>query len=249
MNSQLEIAAKNVRENINPALLQKLPYFLVIGAAKCGTTSLCDNLDFHPQLSLSAIKEPRFFCAGRYDRGVEWYTTLWNDKDLDKKKFEGSTLYCFTDCQKRIFSLIPDVKLIMMIRNPVNRAWSHYWPFFYHKGDPLSILTDPSHQIIQRGIYVEQIKKWHKYFPKENLLIIQSEDYFADEAGVLKKIHDFVGVEHIIPNIISKRDPWADMKKSTGYPLIPDEIRTWLTNFYRPHNDELAEYLGQRINW
>jgi hypothetical protein len=242
---------KLIKKNLNNNFLLQLPKFMVIGAAKCGTTSLCDNLNQHPQLAQSSPKEPQFFSSTRYFRGLDWYLNLWKDIPKDKLRFEGTTLYVFAECQERIQSLIPDIKLIMMVRDPVKRAWSHYWPQYRVPpySWPISVLQRTNSSVVRRGIYIEQIKKWHEYFPKENFLVIRSEDYFADEAKILKEVHRFLGVEEIVPEKILKTDPWEKKKEVTGYPPIPENIKEWLTNFYKPYNEELESYLGRKFNW
>jgi hypothetical protein len=251
-NLSRQFPCKINRETLTQEIINALPKFLIIGAAKCGTTSLCDNLDQHSKLSLASLKEPNFFAGQRHYRiGINWYINLWKDTPKENLRFEGSTLTIFAPCHERIKGLIPDIKAILMLRNPVTRAWSHYVPRYalppYNY--PLSILTDPNSSVINRGIYLYQIKKWHEYFPKENLLIIRSEDYFANELDTIKTVDKFLGVDYEPPMEISKRDPWKEIKDKVGYPPIPKDIEEWLYKFYKPHNEALEEYLNRSFGW
>ena len=248
---QLPVHENAMRENVPSEILKQLPSFMIIGAAKSGTTSMCDNLAKHPKLVLSNLKEPSFFCGGRYNRGITWYLRLWPEYRSRKLRFEGSTLNIFDYCQERIAALMPNMKAILLLRDPVQRAWSHYW-LYYGKppsDDPISYLTDPDYPCIRRGIYIEQVRRWHQFFPARNLLIVNSDDYFADEIVTLKQVHEFLGIKHITPTEISKRDPWADRKQEFGYPEMPANIRKWLTDFYKPFNRQLEEYLERKFEW
>ncbi|MEQ8530676.1 MAG: sulfotransferase domain-containing protein, partial [Imperialibacter sp.] len=120
------------------------PDFIIAGAPKCGTTALYAILNQHPLISMSKVKEPVFFSrtpgvvksnlaeygpnlSGRFDYGMSWYSSLF-EKGPNKIFGEASTLYFINDdSPKLIFDHAPKVKFIFMVRDPVERIYSHYW--------------------------------------------------------------------------------------------------------------------------
>ena len=106
-----------------------LPTFIVIGAMKCGTNSLHRYLKLHPQICMSSTKEPNYFVEEKnYAEGIDWYQSLF--KDSTKALGECSTNYSkrpfFQGVAQRIQAVLPDVKLIYLLRDPVERIISHY---------------------------------------------------------------------------------------------------------------------------
>ena len=102
----------------------KLPNFLIIGAQRCGTTTLYNQLVSHPDISPATTKELHYFDIN-FSKGIQWYKEQFNDERIIG---EASPYYIFHPlCPKRIFDIIPEVKIIVLLRNPVERAYSHYW--------------------------------------------------------------------------------------------------------------------------
>ncbi|GAF79487.1 unnamed protein product, partial [marine sediment metagenome] len=135
--------------------------------------------------------------------------------------------------------------------NPVKRAWGLFW-IKYHKlyqKQPLEMLTKITHPAVTGGIYIDVIRNWHKHFPKENLLVLKSEDWFLNPRKILKQIYGFLGLEEICPDEILRGDTWAEAKKKYGYPEVPADIEAWLINFYCPYNKQLAEYMHRDFEW
>jgi hypothetical protein len=260
---QLKVLDACMKDNVPADVLANLPGLLIIGVAKGGTTSLFENLSMHPQICRpndkknvnpddAMNKELRFFWRQNYyKRGAEFYASFFPERKNGEIFMEATTSYIWLPCQKRIQALLPDVKAILMLRNPTYRAWSHYWTFFSREPYylPLSCFWNVEHQIIRRGIYIDQIKRWYEYFDRENLLIIKSEDYFGNEKMILGQIYRFLGIEEIYPELISRRDPWNERKKAWGYPEIPPDVKKWLDEFYGPHNEALSIYLNRDFLW
>ena len=122
-----------------------LPTFIIAGAPKCGTTALWNYLNEHPEVCMARIKEPRFFSqmpgeldkktigsgplrSGYFNRGINWYQSLFDSCQQLKARGEASTYYFSAiDSPILIESLIPKVRLIFILRDPVKRLYSHYW--------------------------------------------------------------------------------------------------------------------------
>ncbi|OGW75585.1 MAG: hypothetical protein A2Z72_01385 [Omnitrophica bacterium RBG_13_46_9] len=255
-----------------------MPDFLIIGEAKCGTTSLYYHLMRHPDAIPPLIKETDFFSL-YYHRGINWYRThfpLRLVKTLGrmmKKAFitgEASPKYLFDmHVPKRVYQHLPRVRLIVLLRNPVDRAFSNYRMRVRKKAEELSFeeaLEGEEERIRDdfikrckdehyhpekywrcaykaRGIYVDQLKRWNEYFKREDMLILNSEEFDADTEKVYYKVLEFLGLPLWRPRRFRKINVGKDNLK------MEDSTRKRLTEYYRPHNERLYEWLGYRFDW
>jgi len=235
--------------------VNNLPDFLIIGVARCGTSSLFVNLAEHPEIQRPLgtglkNKELNFFVWNRlWKKGVGWYSSLFPSRKDGCLMFEASA-YC-AHYPQRVKSILPNVKAILLMRDPTERAWRYFWIRYHkeYKTQSLDELTSATHPAITRGIYINIIKNWHKHFPKENLLILKSEEWFSFPTRILKQVYEFLKIEEIYPDKLLRADPWIELKKKHGYPEIPPHIKKWLDDFYRPYNNQLSEYLGRNFGW
>lgn len=232
----------------------------------------------HP-LCVPALQKEVHFFDYNYSRGIHWYRAHFptalnlyvNRKSEDGKPVTGEATpyYMFhPHAPERIADAIPEVKLIALLRNPVDRAYSHY----QHErrlgreelsfeeavdreserldGEVERMLTDPAyysynHQnfsYLSRGIYVVQLAEWLKYFPRERILIIKSEDFDRDTEEVFQEVQGFLGIPETTIESYEKYN-YAE------YTEMGDELRKRLNDFYRPYNDELNEMLDLDIRW
>ncbi|MFT4524992.1 MAG: hypothetical protein ACI85F_001144 [Bacteroidia bacterium] len=194
---------------------KSLPHFLGIGAPKCGTTSLHDILIDHPQIYLPADKELHYFDnPSHYEKGNDWYSKQFDECDNTLVKGEITPAYMsYPESAERIHRCLgPDVKLIMMFREPVERAFSEY-QHNYRRG----LVNEPTFDLaverelndvqtkgfdkrvfsfIERGKYADQVERLLKYFPKENMLFIRfREDFIADKEKCISDVLSFIGVD------------------------------------------------------
>lgn len=179
-----------------------LPNFIVIGAMKCGTTSLYQYLSQHPDIFLSHVKELDFFVEEKnWNKGLEWYKSNFS---ISKKAVgECSPSYTsfpvWSGSAERIKSIIPDTKLIYLVRDPIERILSHY------KHDVASQkknnISTPGEEIknnpcyIARSSYYLQISQYLNYFDKDQFLIVDSNDLQTDRMITMKKIFRFLNVD------------------------------------------------------
>ncbi len=191
-----------------------LPNFLCVGAQKAGTTTLHDILKQHPDIFLPQIKESKFFQdSTKYKKGLEFYIkSFFKDWKGEKAVGEIDPIYMFFEnIPERIYrTLGANVKLIFMLRNPVDRAYSHYW-MSYRRGyetetfekaillEERRIKKDEFHKIhfsyIKRGFYAQQIKRFLKFFPKENMhFIIFETEFLNKREKTIKNLFSFLEV-------------------------------------------------------
>lgn len=185
-----------------------LPNFLIIGSQKAGTTSLYHILKQHPQIYMPDTKEVNFFFKDdAYARGAEQYAAHFAAAANQLALGEASPGYiCHPDAPARIHALLPDVKLILTVREPIKRAISQYWDNRRHLNEPLTFaqaldayLSDDYQpdQIgyFSRGVYMRYIRRYLKYFPRENLLVLPFEEMISAPAAFYRQIFKFLGVD------------------------------------------------------
>jgi len=172
---------------------------MVVGAMKCGTTTLCHYLGKHPDIGFSNPKEPCFF-----SQSPDWQTYLDNYHAIfppNKKIYgEGSTEYTKSpllksEIWKDIHTYNPDMKIIYMVRNPFERIISHY-VFQYIRFKTDSLITKAIHEIpgiIEISKYYYQILPYLKQFGPENVLILDLDDYVKNPSSMLRECFSFVG--------------------------------------------------------
>lgn len=186
-----------------------LPDFVVIGAAKAGTTSLCADLARHPNVYFSQPKEPEFFCRDeKYGLGHEWYENLFAEARPGQIVGEGSTMYTncvrFPNAMERMHSLIPDAKLIYMVRHPVERAYSYWLQIMKNQanfGGDMEVPRDfdravESHEpIISIGDYKLQLDHVLRFYSRSRVHVVVFEEYTRDRLKTLDRLCPFLGIE------------------------------------------------------
>ncbi|NET07282.1 MAG: sulfotransferase domain-containing protein [Symploca sp. SIO2B6] len=182
----------------------RLPDFLIIGAAKSGTTTLYKYLCRHPQICMSNPKEPDFFAIDHiYDQGIDWYSSLFSEAGLKQVCGEASTTYTrlpkFPKAAERIAQVLPKVKMIYIIRHPVDRAYSHHvHEIKCHEQKPKTTFEEGIKErsyLVDSGNYMKHIEQYLQFFPRESLLIMLMEDLIHKPADTMEKICSFIGVD------------------------------------------------------
>lgn len=177
-----------------------LPNFLVIGAARSGTTSLYHNLVQHPDIFMPLKKEPQFFTANR-EKGIHWYQSLFAEAAGQKAIGEASMTYTyppFSETPSRIAALLPDVQLIYMLRNPVERTYSHYLYYRYNSAVESedfeeAIRANPIY--LGASCYDQWVQRYLDSFPSKNLFVAIFEEYVVDPIATLQQVFRFLCVD------------------------------------------------------
>ncbi len=266
-SSYLQSIQKNPNlENLTwPNKKQKSPDFLIIGAPKAGTTSLYKHIASHPQVLLPHKKELDFF-SRFYDYGADWYLAQFPSiTDYDEYITGEATPYylSFTEVPSRVYKLFPEVKLIVLLRNPVEQIISYHYHKLNHGiyqknlekaiHEELKPIDDLSEEQIMElliperfglmvCLYYYHLKRWFQYFPRENFLIIKSEDFFNNPEKYVQQTYQFLG--------LAEYQLKEYRKVNVGhYPMISDEIKNYLADYCRPHNRKLEQFLVREFNW
>ncbi|MGB3402769.1 MAG: tetratricopeptide repeat protein [Microcoleaceae cyanobacterium] len=237
------------------------PDFIIIGAQKSGTTSLYHYLSQHPKVISSIVKEINFWSKD-FDKGLDWYLAQFPPSPKRRKLLTGeaSPSYLNTrEAPERLSQAFPNIKLIILLRNPVNRAISHYYHWQRENWTSNSLkdgieqdiqqLENPEndywnqpHSYVGRGIYIRFLKKWMSLFPKEQFLIIKSEDFYEKPAKTLSQVYQFLD----IPN---RKIEEYKQYNSGSYSSIDTSIIKQLQAYFKPYNTELEEFLGRKFDW
>jgi hypothetical protein len=256
---------------------RRLPDYLVAGAQKSGTTSLWAYLSEHPNVEPPMTKEMSFFDR-HYHRGMGWYRMHFpleseNAARPSNKKTqtgESTAYYMFHPlAPQRIAQALPDVKIILMLRNPVDRAFSHYQLKVVRNREPLSfeeaIAAEPErlsgehekilangryysaahdrHSYLARGIYAEQILRWQQWIPPERLLILESGEFFRNTEQIFAQVLQFLGLPQWKPSQFGNRFPGRYQER------MHEATRAQLIEYFRPHNERLYQLLGRQFDW
>ena len=255
-----------------------LPDFLIIGAARSGTTSLYEYLIQHPSVIPGIGKEVYYFDK-EYAKGINWYRSFFPtknkklniEKQLQTKCITGEATprYLYhPHSPKRVFEILPNVKLIVLLRNPVDRSYSHYQMEVSSGNEELTFeeaieqeedrINDDMKKMeqdenyysvnfyrksyITRGKYVQQLKRWLKFFPKDQILILKSEDLYSEPSKIYNQVLNFLNLPlHEIDSFKPHR-----MRK---YTQIKPETRKKLEDYFKPYNRELYVLLNRDFGW
>ena len=245
------------------------PDFMIIGTQRGGTTSLHTYLNAHPQVQTPATKELHFV-TDRYERGLDWYLGQF-PAELPAKTITGeATPYALFHplAPQRLGEIAPAARLIALLRNPVDRAYSHYLLERSRgtetldfsaaldaeperlNGEEARLARDPAYASVPhkhasymaRGEYARQLERWFGVFSREQILVIRSEDLYQRSADTFARVTQFLGINRTAPI------PFMAHNRSSGPPLDPD-IRDRLSRHFAPLNARLADLLGWDPGW
>lgn len=231
-----------------------LPSFMCIGAQKAGTTWLFANLKHHPDIALRQ-KEIHYF-----DRDAHFYAPLTDYAskfDFAPRKLKGDITPAYSilpeDRIELIKTLMPKLRLILLLRHPVERAWSSAMMFFIKKRglnyedisneQLMRYLGKP--EVIGRGRYPEIMERYLKFFPKEQLFIGFNEEIAQQPTDLLRRIFVHIGVN---PDIEYEKLPHSRViHEGQGTREIPEKIRERLTEIYAADIAALKKQFGDQI--
>ena len=232
-----------------------LPNFMCLGAAKSGTTTLFDVLRQHPDVYMPAFKEPHFFdIPENYNNGIEWYEKNYFKNANTKVVADFTPSYFFDkEAPKRIFeSLGGKVKFVVILRNPVDRAYSHYLHSkrddhedlefkealtnessrlnkYEENGDYLSYLRQ---SYVSQGLYSEMLERYLEYFSLDNFIFIQfEEEFIKHREETIIKILNFLEIDNFDLRIDIKSNPASKEKSKTLKRIM--KKRGWWRNILK----------------
>ena len=248
---------------------QSTTRFYCIGVVRGGTIIVRESVK--TSIVYSASYDELGFFDSNFELGLNWYRSLF--PTIFRKKISELRKKCFMTYDvtpfyiwnplvtQRIHDMFPKIKLIAILRNPIDRAYSNYFLGVRSGTENLSFeeaidkeielekesLSDQTiyqrpRSYIAKGFYAHQLKPWFKIFRKEQLLILQTEKFATDTSSILLEIFDFLQLP---------RHTIHEFKKMNvaKYPPMKEETRTFLKEYYRKYNDDLYALLGKSFDW
>ena len=252
------------------AKYRTLPNFIIIGAQKAGTSSLFEYLREHPQVAVPFRKEIHYFDLN-YLKGLNWYK--WHFPLLFNKKkslrFEATPCYMINPIIPKRMALINDqIKIIIMLREPIHRAYSHYQHNLRIKNrenrsfekaieDEIDYIPKIIKRIYEdhnyvdinfyrysylfRGLYYNQILNWYKYFDSQLFYFVKSEDFFNNPEFELNSLYEFLGLPKI------NYEKFDTINQGNYNFKINKKTLEFLYKYYNQPNINLANLLGEKI--
>ena len=185
-----------------------LPNFLVIGAHKCGTTSLYQYLAQHPEVFVSPVKEANYFwwegqAEDRFSAKTRGeYERLFEGVKGEKAIGEASPQYLNNEnSAERIRRELPGAKLVVSLRNPADRAYSHYLSLLRngYETRPAVQALQPESLCVQHGFYYPRLLRYYERFPRERIHVILFDDLVSDSPAIMRRLFEFLGVDTAAP--------------------------------------------------
>lgn len=250
----------------------QLPTMLVAGAQKCGTSTLATTLNMHPEIFMTRRPKEVHFFDREFDRGIDWYASHFRPGPEHVHAGEATPVYMYDhQARRRMAETVPDAKIVVILRDPAKRAYSHYWHRRRKNGEPAPTFVEaieregrdfargtpphPKHAYLARGHYVDQLLDLERGHGRDNLHVMLLEDLGAERTTTLTTLFEFLGVDasqaDAIPEQWSNRYrvPTDDgTAKPVDYPPISPETRSLLVETYREDNERLAEWLGRDLS-
>ncbi len=264
------------------AAMRMLPQLLVIGTQRGGTSSLYSYLGRHPDVVSSLRKETLFFSVLN-ERGIDWYRAHFPlSMRAASHRLSGRSLITFEATPDylldqraagRAADTVPDAKIIALLRNPVDRAYSQYQHNLRLGTEDLSfedaleaeeertagevekLQNDAGYQAVSlrrfgyvaRGRYAEQLRPWLELYPSSSLEIVRSEDFYADPASTLAALLSFIGLRAWQPAEF-RNYSYADPSTRPSDGVLP-ATRAELWSRFQPLNTDLYDLIGRDMRW
>jgi hypothetical protein len=250
------------------------PSYLVIGASKCGTSSLCELLGMHPDVFMSSPKEPNFFCYDEvYARGWEWYESLFDGAEGATAIGEGTSQYSqrnvWPKAADRIAHHLPDARLIYMVRHPLRRMESLWVQMLEHRRpipfEFTAALRADRPRLIDSSNYLRELEVFERRFPADRILVQFFEDFHEDPGAVLERCYRFLGVDPTFRpadadrprnrSVGKKVEPrWLKaLRRRSGYRavsgLIPGPLKRWARERVRVRCRAKPSWDADTLRW
>jgi hypothetical protein len=273
---EARLAATMRRRAATGPKIGALPHFVIIGASRSGTTSLYHLLARHPLIEPAESKELHFFDK-HFREGIGWYRSCFpppmQQDGRNRISGESTPYYLFhPHAARRIAQTLPETRLLALLRNPVDRAYSQYQQQVKRGREPLSFeeaveaeeqrLEGEWHRMsedegydsynlqrysyLARGVYVDQLLRWRQFFADEQMLVLQSEEFFERPRDALRRVVRFLDLPTWEP---TSRDVEERRNRGVYAGGMNPHVREKLESYFGPHNRRLYELLGTDFAW
>lgn len=249
-----------------------LPTLVIAGAQKCGTSSLSATLRQHPDIFMSKPKELHFFDR-RHRLGLDYYASHFAGGAGHVHRGEATPVYMYDpDARRRMAETLPDAKIVVILRDPVQRAYSHYWHERRLGREDLATFEEAidaeetrraggsrldrmKYSYLDRGRYLGQVLSLVEGHGRENVHVLLLEDLTRERVPTLRALLEFLGVDPTPAESVPEK--WTNRYRVTtddgtaqalAYPPIAPATRERLVEEFRDHNDRLAAWLQRDLS-
>lgn len=222
--------------------MTQIPNFIVIGAARSGTTSLFQYLDAHPQIGMSPVKELNFFSRDAYEiKGLDWYRRRFPQRDDLLAVGEASTSYTtyphVPDVAARLADYNPEIRLVYVVRNPLERYVSHFLQRT-KAGHETRKFDDTfrdleNETLAWQGRYYYQLSQYMRFFQRDQILVISFDQIKSDTPGVIRDLYRFLGVDEIATEESSEK-----IHNAAGAVMRKNAFGLALLRFYQAYIEQ-----------
>ena len=259
-------AKRKVKEFLN---IGSKPDFLILGVQKSGTTSLFKYLEMYGENFKAPVKKEIQFFTENYYRGYKWYYSHFPLLKRGEITGEASPTYLFYKNTPKYLksSNIENPKFIVILRDPVDRAYSHYNFNFTDRNNAIESYSfidalkneesrvdidsevftyeNKHYSYKSRGLYYKQLQNWFQYFEQDRFLVLELSEFEKNTKEQLKNVFDFLGIQ---PNSNFETANFEKFNSST-YNKMPEETENYLVNYFREENKKLFKLLGVCYDW
>lgn len=238
-----------------------LPEFIIAGPQKCATTWLYDCLYEHPDVLLPETDSVHYFDMN-YQKGDQWYRQFFSEYDGEALVGEETPSYIRDEATpRRIAETLPDVKIIFIVRNPVDRAFSHYW----HEKSKNKIAFEfeevfENYDLYQNwvvpGFYHRHFERYEAHLPRDQMKLMFFEDLVADQRSYLREVYDFLGLPDYTPSTLGEKSNDGKQRGIRQYPLyntlrssVAQNTPRSITRLLRPIDQRIFEFLTNRTEY
>ncbi|XP_059153530.1 heparan sulfate glucosamine 3-O-sulfotransferase 1-like [Physella acuta] len=259
--------------------IRRFPQCVIIGFGKCGTRALLTFMALHPYIAAQTNEMHFYNVESLFEKGYKWYLEQMPFSYSNQITIEKSPDYVLSaKALKEIHQHFPKVKLISLVRNPVDRLVSSYLQrhrfVAENERGPITMMYinrtthkfDPTINAVDVGVYHKHLSPWFQTFPRDQILILGDEQLTKDPLSVLVKVESFLGLPHLLTKenfylnetwgfycfkrFEANASPKCITKfKGWKHPDLPPADEKMLYDFYRPHNQKLFDLIGQKFDW
>ena len=257
---------------------RRLPQCLIIGVRKGGTRAVLEFLNLHPGIQAEKREMHFFDDEDNYSLGLEWYRKKMPYSFPDQITIEKTPAYFVSEmAPERAYKMNRGLKLIVVVRDPTERAISDYTQIHANKleknkphesFEELALDAETgeirrTYNAVRRSIYHRHIERWLKWFPLESFLVVSGENLVKNPLDELQKVEDFLGLEHKLSKnnfYMNKtrgfyclrqgsKEKCLANSKGRKHPQIDPNILRKLHEFFRPHNQKFYDLVGRDFGW
>ena len=255
-----------------------LPGCLIIGVRKGGTRALLEFLNMHPMIQAHRKEMHYFDNTDNYSNGLDWYRKRMPYSFSDQITVEKTPAYFTSELvPERVCRMNCSIKLIVVLRNPVERAISDYTQIHSNKlerGRPHDLFEElvldsstgevrQTYNAIRRSLYHRHMEHWLRWFPLERFHFVDGDNLIRDPVAELRRVETFLHIEHKLTHsdfrfnrtkgfycmLEEGRERCLAHSKGRAHPKVDTPVLHKLYTFFQPHNDKLFQMIKQTFNW